>query len=179
MINAVLVPSALTRPPPTAQMLVGETTARSLIVLFTAGVAATVQAVPFQCSINTLPDRDRPPIHTFVGLIAATAFNPPRAVPVGPVCTGVSAHAVPFQCIANTSRGTWFCAVAAAPTAHTSVADVPSTANSRSLRNCGSGTGTEVQVVPFQCRARPALPSVFAVSPTWPTAQASVAVRAN
>src|SRR2546423_15170417 len=181
MINAVLEPSGLTRPSPTAQMSVGETTASALSAVFTVGVGATVHEVPSQCSTRAVTPGDLPTAHTFFDVIAATPRSPPRPVPpgFGPVGTGTSAQAVPFQCSAHGTFGTGLMAVASPPTAQMSLAPTPCTAFSTSFRNCGFGPITCVQAAPFQCRIRPPSSSSSLVSPNTPTAHASVAVRAN
>src|SRR5262249_34205057 len=80
---------------PTAQALVADragTPAR--VAMLRAGLAASVQDAPFQCSINA-PLLDRP---TAQALVAEAAAMPLSAPPVGRAGPGTCRQAVPFQC---------------------------------------------------------------------------------
>jgi hypothetical protein len=181
IINPLRVPLAFTTPSPTAHSSLADTAATAFRATRTVGTVASVHAVPSQCSAIAVTPGDLPTAQASVADSATTPRSPPRPVPpgFGPVGTGTSRHAVPSQCSAQGTFGSWFTATAAAPTAHTSLVAVPLTALSRSLRNCGLGARTWVHAVPFQCSVSPPCSSSLAVSPNTPTAQASVAVRGH
>src|SRR4051794_21609928 len=181
MSSAVLVPSGLVTGSPAAQMSVGETAATAFSPRLIAGIGASVQAVPFQCSIGAVRPGALPPAAPSLRLSPATPPRPPRPVPpgFGPVGIGTEVQAVPSQCTASGTLGSWFCAVAMPPTAQASLAATALTPVSVSFRNLATGTGVDAHAVPSQCSARPPLASALPISPTWPTAQASVAVRPN
>src|SRR5215472_2892575 len=80
---------------PTAQALVADSAVTlARLPILRAGLAASVQDAPFQCSINA-PLLDRPAVQA---LVAETAAMPLSAPPAGTTGPGTCRQAVPFQC---------------------------------------------------------------------------------
>src|SRR5437879_4868260 len=109
-------------PPPDAGV-----TATALSPSVGNAVCATgscVQDVPSQCSMIAVRPGDLPTAQTLLLASAATPLSPPRPVPpgLGPVGIGTEVHAVPSQCTASGTFGSWFWLVAMPPTAQASFA---------------------------------------------------------
>src|SRR5262249_37760126 len=80
--------------PPAKALVADRAVTPARLAMLRAGLAASVQDAPFQCSINA-PLLDRPTAQALVAEAAATPFSAPPAGRAGP---GTCRQAVPFQC---------------------------------------------------------------------------------
>src|SRR6201989_794181 len=176
---AVVVPTAQMSVAETAEML--ESTAFAKLVpegTAGTGTGTTNQAVPSQCSASGRASLPWPTAQTLAGLRSATASAEPTLPPLAAAGVGTMVHAVPFQCAARVS---WLAALMlfVLPTAQASFGPLAETPSRRSSWRTMFVVGACCHCVPFQRSAKICEPASSPVPGNWPTAQASVAVRAE
>src|ERR1700747_3721987 len=172
---------------PTAQMSVAETaetldstSCAKLVPAATAGTGTgtTDQAVPSQCSASGRASLPWPTAQALAGLRSATSYSDASLPPLAADGVGTVVHAIPFQCAARVS---WLAALITfvLPTAQASFGPLAETPSRRSSWRTMFGVGTCCHCVPFQRSAKICEPASSPAPGNWPTAQASVAVRAE
>src|SRR6478752_5147103 len=172
---------------PTAQMSVAETaeildsTAFAKLVpdgTVGTGTGTTDQAVPSQCSASGRASLPWPTAQALAGLRSATSYSDASLPPLAAAGVGTMVHAVPFQCAA---RALWLAALMlfVLPTAQASFGPLAETPSRRSSWRTMFVVGTCCHCVPFQRSAKICEPASSPAPGNWPTAQASVAVRAE
>src|SRR6185312_6857713 len=150
---AVVVPTAQMSVAETAEIL-DSTAFAKLVPDGTAGTGTgtTDQAVPSQCSASGRASLPWPTAQALAGLRSATSYSDAILPPLAAAGVGTMVHAVPFQCAA---RVLWLAALMLFVFA------------------------TSCHCVPFQRSAKFCEPASSPAPGNWPTAQASVAVRAE
>src|SRR5215475_11593219 len=172
---------------PTAQMSVAETAEildstafAKLVPDGTAGTGTgiTDQAVPSQCSASGRASLPWPTAQTLAGLRSATSYSEASRPPLASAGVGTMVHAVPSQCAARVS---WLAALRLfmLPTAQASSGPLAETPSRRSFTRTMFVVGVCCHCVPFQRSAKICAPASSPAPGNWPTAQASVAVRAK
>src|SRR5215475_6060820 len=111
-------------------------------------------------------------------MLESTAFAKPVPDGTAGTGTGTMVHAVPSQCAA---RVLWLAALMlfVLPTAQASFGPLAETPSRRSSWRTMFVVGVCCHCVPFQCSAKICRPASSPAPWTWPTAQASLAVRAE
>src|SRR5215475_10905524 len=172
---------------PTAQMSVAETaeildsTAFAKLVpdgTVGVGTGTTDQAVPFQCSASGRASLPWPTAQTLAGLKSATSYSDASLPWLAASGVGTMVHAAPSQCAARVS---WLAALITfvLPTAQASFGPLAETPSRRSSWRTMFVVGACCHCVPFQRSAKICAPASSPTPGNWPTAQASVAVRAE
>src|SRR5690348_415393 len=176
---AVVVPTAQMSVAETAEIL-DSTAFAKLVPDGTAGTGTgtTDQAVPSQCSASGRASLPWPTAQALAGLRSATSYSDASLPPLAAAGVGTMLHAVPSQCAA---RVLWLAALMlfVLPTAQASFGPLAETPSRRSSWRTMFGVGTCCHCVPFQRSAKICRPASSPAPWTWPTAQASVAVRAE
>src|SRR6201989_1674391 len=176
---AVVVPTAQMSVAETAEML--ESTAFAKLVpagTAVTGTGTTDQAVPSQCSASGRASLPWPTAQALAGLRSAMSYSDASLLPLAAAGGGTLVHAIPFQCAARVS---WLAALITfvVPTAQASFGPLAETPSRRSSWRTMFGVGTCCHCVPFQRSAKICEPASSPAPGNWPTAQASVAVRAE
>src|SRR4249919_2558582 len=176
---AVVVPTAQMSVAETAEIL-DSTAFAKLVPAGTAGTGTgtTDQAVPSQCSASGRASLPWPTAQALAGLKSATSYSDASLPPLAAAGVGTMVHAVPSQCAARVSwlaKLIWF----VLPTAQASFGPLAETPSRRSSWRTMFGVGTCCHCVPFQRSAKICAPASSPAPGNWPTAQASVAVRAE
>src|SRR5215470_14288758 len=172
---------------PTAQMSVGETAEILDSTAFAkpvpdgtagTGTGTTDQAAPSQCSASGRASLPWPTAQALAGLRSATSYSDASLPPLAAAGVGTMVHAVPSQCAARVS---WLAALIAfvLPTAQASFGPLAETPSRRSFCRTMFVVGACCHCVPFQRSAKICAPASSPTPGNWPTAQASVAVRAE
>src|SRR5690242_4733723 len=172
---------------PTAQMSVGETAEMLDSTAFAklvpdgtagTGTGTTDQAVPSQCSASGRASLPWPTAQALAGPRSATPYSDASLPPLAAVGVGTMVHAVPFQCAA---RVLWLAALMlfVLPTAQASFGPLAETPSRRSSWRTMFVVGACCHCVPFQRSAKICRPASSPALWFSPTAQASVAVRAE
>jgi hypothetical protein len=176
---AVVVPTAQMSVGDRAEMPVSDAFAK-LVPAGTAGTGTETidQAEPSQCSASGRASLPWPTAQALAGLRSATSYRDASRPPFSAAGVGTMVHAVPSQCAAS---ALWLAALIAfeLPTAQASLAPLAETPSSRSSTRTMFGVGTCCHFAPFQRSARICAPASSPAPWNWPTAQASVAVRAE
>src|SRR5215472_317557 len=172
---------------PTAQMSVGETAEILVSAAFAkpvpdgtvgTGTGTTDQAVPSQCSASGRASLPWPTAQALAGPRSATSYSDASLPPLAAAGVGMMVHAVPSQCAARVS---WLAALMlfVLPTAQASFGPLAETPSRRSSWPTMFDVGVCCHCVPFQRSAKICAPASSPVPGNWPTAQASVTVRAK
>src|SRR5215469_3620821 len=176
---AVVVPTAQMSVAETAEIL-DSTAFAKLVPDGTAGVGTgtTDQAVPSQCSASGRASLPWPTAQALAGLRSATSYSDASLPPLAAAGVGTMVHAVPSQCAARMS---WLAKLImfVLPTAQASSGPLAETPSRRSSWRTMFGVGTCCHCVPFQRSAKICEPASSPTPGNWPTAHASVAVRAE
>src|SRR5215472_7904515 len=176
---AVVVPTAQMSVAETAEIL--ESTAFAKLVpdgTAGTGTGTTDQAVPSQCSASGRASLPWPTAQTLAGPRSATSSSDASLPPLAAAGVGTMVHAAPSQCAA---RVLWLAALMlfVLPTAQASFGPLAETPSRRSSWRTMFVVGVCCHCVPFQRSAKICEPASSPTPGNWPTAQASVAVRAE